>query len=336
MKKAAILTLAACLVFSGILQAQSSQAAKLSPERAGKIGVPLGKIAFVRDGDLWVMDWDGKSQFKVVTAQNADGKVSWAPDGKRIVFTRKGLVDLKGPDNLGGQHKVYDIFIAYLDSAYAKNTNWWFRITGDMGGRYPEWSKDGNKIIFTNDLNANKVNSIMPNYQTCIIDTAGRSKEMPREDYNKTELNVLMPTIGLDSMNAFVIYKGFNPMGVGIASLNRKTLSEKDIGEEVKLLPKATAPAWSPDGKWIAFVDAELSKQGIYIVSPDLSERFLIYKPTVGRNLQTYPLSWSPDSKWITFATVDGSLWIIDITGNQLKQLTGPGLNLAPAWSKNK
>jgi hypothetical protein len=81
---------------------------------------------------------------------------------------------------------------------------------------------------------------------------------------------------------------------------------------------------------------SDISEHGIYLLKPDLSEKSLVYKPPAGLMLQTYPLSWSPDSKWLTFALQDGSIWIVDITGNGLKQIVPPGMNLAPAWSKSK
>ena len=145
-----------------------------------------------------------------------------------------------------------------------------------------------------------------------------------------------MPTLGPGRQYAFVLKNRFDPKGVGICPLDKKTITEKDLGDSIKLIPGAAAPAWSPDGKWLAYVETDMTNQGIHITTPDLSEKFLVYKPTVGKNLQTYPLSWSPNSKWLTFGLSDGSLWIIDITGNGLKQLTGPGLNLNPVWSKHE
>jgi len=333
LKKTAKFILLICLTCTLFF---SAQAAKLPPEKAGKIGVPLGKIAYIHDKDLWVMDWDGKNQFKVVTAMNAAGKISWAPDGKRIAFSRRGSVKTEGPDYLGGSHRVYDIFIGYLDSAKT-NTNWWYRLIGGLGARNPEWSADGSQIIFTNDLNAHLAAPLYPNYQTCITDTVGGSYEIVRTDYEDTLFSTLMPTRGPGNQYAYVVYKGVNPLGVVISSLDKKTLTQNDFTSgKIKLIPRVTGPAWSPDGKWLAYVDISITNQAIHIVKPDLSEKYEVYRPTAGLNLQTFPLSWSPDSKWLTFGTSDGSLWIIDITGKQLKQITGPGLNSAPAWSKTK
>jgi Tol biopolymer transport system component len=316
--------------------AQGSPANKLPAARAGAVGVPLGKIAFIREGNLWIMDWDGKNQMQIVAAGNAEGRVSWAPDGKRIVFSRRGTVDIKGPDNLGGQHRIYDIFIGYVDSAKVNSGNWWRRITEDNGGRYPEWSKDGSKIIITKDLNANTVNALLPNYQTMIIDTMGKTLQTLAYDPKLENRYATMPTAGPAGSFAFVLIKDKNPVGVIVAPPDLKNLTDAEITARAKIMPRATGPSWSPDGNWIAYVDNDIKNQAIYITRPDLSEKFLVYKPSIGQTLQTYAPSWSPNSKWLTFATGDGAIWIIDITGNGLRQIMTQGLNSCPSWSKSE
>lgn len=329
MKRTAFLLLAIVLFLPLLLAAQT---AKLPREKAGKISPPTGKIAYFNDKNLWVMDGDGSNAFMVVNAINGDSRISWSPDGKEIAFARKGQVDTRTPNNLGGQHKIYDLFIGYPDSAES-NPNFWYNFTTTYGAKYPQWLPN-NRVMFTNDMNAHLIDPERPNYQTCFIDPDGGGYEIHRTDYDDTLYNIMMPTV-VDNKYAYVLYKTFNPMGVAITTLEKRTFSEKDIGESIKLIPSATAPAWSPDGKWLAYVNSNMSKQGIYITNFELTENYLIFRPTVGRSLQTYPLSWSSDSKWITFGTSDGSLWIIDITGNQLKQITGSGMNIAPAWSRN-
>jgi len=306
----------------------------LPADKAGTIPTPTGKIAFIREGSLWVMDWDGKNQYKIVTAENGIGKISWAPDGKSIAFCRHGMVDVKGPDNLGGRHKIYDIFLGFPDSAKS-TTNWWMKITDGYGSRYPEFSNDGKKIIFTKDINANTVNATMPNYQTCTMGPTGEDFTILRKDHNmNSEYMSIMPTLGPDSMYAFVVYKGVNPVGIAVAPLSLSAINEESFKKNIKMISNGTAPAWSPDGKWLAYIINTVSDQGIYITNKNLTENYLVYKPQIGQTMQTYPLSWSPDSKWMTFALNDGSIWIVDLTGNGLRQITGPGQSESPAWSR--
>ena len=169
---------------------------KLPAAKAGQIGAPTGKIAFIRDKSLWMMDATGANQMKVCDAGNADGRISWAPDGKRIAFTRCGRVNLEGPDNLGGNHKVYDIFVAYVDSAKNGNTNFWYRITDGVGSRDPEWSADGQSLIYYKDMNANFVNAFLPNYQICTMTPVeSGTEELLRRDWQNMSEFFIAPTI---------------------------------------------------------------------------------------------------------------------------------------------
>jgi Tol biopolymer transport system component len=72
----------------------------------------------------------------------------------------------------------------------------------------------------------------------------------------------------------------------------------------------------------------------LYIASPDLKERYLVFAPPPGTSLHTVSPSFSPDSKWLTFSTTDGSIWICDITGTGARRLSGPGDDKFSAWSK--
>ena len=63
-------------------------------------------------------------------------------------------------------------------------------------------------------------------------------------------------------------------------------------------------PAWSPDGKWIAFYhdDSLSSKAGIYLISPDGAN---IRKCQDG--IAETP-AWSPDGQWIVFSK-NAQIW---------------------------
>src|SRR5205085_3410173 len=97
-------------------------------------------------------------------------------------------------------------------------------------------------------------------------------------------------------------------------------------------------PAWSPDGKTIAFASARLGNGfRLFLMNADgANVRDLSQSDNPGGNV--FP-SWSPDGKRIAFtdwADEDSTrqIFIIDANGQNKKQLTTKGnFNCYAAWS---
>jgi len=311
---------------------------KLPPTMAGTIGQPTGQIAFMRDKNIWIMDAHGGHQMVVTEVGNADGRMSWSPDGKKIAFTRSGNVNMQGPDNLGGKHKIYDIFVAYVDSALNGKTLWWYRLTDQLGSRDPEWQSD-ETILFYRDMNAREADAFLPNYQICTMDSAGGHFEVLRPDWQNMTEFLTSPTMSPSGEIAFVHLEKpsqgmFRPRGIAKLHRDRFLVSMDSVRSLSGKMEGFISPGFSPDGKWIAYLNNSMSEPGVYISPADFSARYLVFAPPPGTTLQSFAPSFSPDSKWLTFSTRDGSIWICDITGNGLKRLSGPGMDGAPAWSK--
>jgi TolB protein len=113
-----------------------------------------------------------------------------------------------------------------------------------------------------------------------------------------------------------VDYDGFNPRRV-------------TVNQSLNILP-----AWSPDGRTLAYVSYRRGPPEIFLAS--------IYEGkssdvTGGRFGQVFAPSWSPDGKKIAFAsskTGSMEIWVANPDGTDARRLThGSSSNTAPCWS---
>jgi TolB protein len=93
-----------------------------------------------------------------------------------------------------------------------------------------------------------------------------------------------------------------------------------------------TAPAWSPDGKWIAYETRVGGQFDIWLIDPE---------GTVNVPLITHPRSdeapaWSPNSRKLGFSSTRrgrAEIYVVDVGGGTPRRLTaGAGNNTSPAW----
>ena len=297
-------------------------------------GIKKGStIAFLRSGDIWLMESDGSNQRPFVAGiSNAIGRMSWSPDNKRLAFVRRGDISLKYPDGGGGQHKLYDLFYAYTDSS----NNFWEGITETMGGQSPEFSRDGSRILFVHDRNANTVNAMLPKWRLSFYDTRSyllRDLELEPS----SDILCSAPTMSPDMKQvAFVVMevkdKQYTPTGIAIASTAEFPIKDTELIARAQKLTGGTLPSWSPDGQWIVYVSNDIKSQGLFIIKPDLSGKKVLWTPPEGLGLAATPPAWSPDSKMLLFATQNGSIYKISVSGGEPIRLSGPGNDSSPAW----
>jgi Tol biopolymer transport system component len=137
------------------------------------------------------------------------------------------------------------------------------------------------------------------------------------------------PTWSPDGKWLAIVRDGEEGSGLAVVSLDGQT--------ERELVPATgdllAAPAWSPNGDLIAFVDAD---GGIQLVTPDGKSRDRF---DVGAEWTT--LSWSPDASRIAFESVRGAkgntrdaVVVLDLATGKETVLAGEQDGAqAPAWS---
>jgi Tol biopolymer transport system component len=97
----------------------------------------------------------------------------------------------------------------------------------------------------------------------------------------------------------------------------------------VQLPSFAIDPTWSPNGKWIAFVDARPgggNLSDLYVMNADGTN---IRRLTDGRHVRQP--SWSPDSKRIAVGSGGDSIAVINANGTGLHEIAHGGFG--PSWS---
>ncbi len=82
------------------------------------------------------------------------------------------------------------------------------------------------------------------------------------------------------------------------------------------------APAWSPDGKWIAYLSDRSGEYEIHVIGGDgkTPDRQVTSK---GSGLTTfrYAPRWSPDSKKIAYSDKTGALWYAEVEGGKVTKV---------------
>jgi serine/threonine protein kinase len=89
------------------------------------------------------------------------------------------------------------------------------------------------------------------------------------------------------------------------------------------------SPAWSPDGRLVAFLREVALGKSALIVIPQRGGRERVLADIPGAFLRVLPgpyLAWTPDSKWIVFPTGDlvSGLFLLSVDTQEQRKLTNP------------
>ncbi len=144
----------------------------------------------------------------------------------------------------------------------------------------------------------------------------------------------MSPTVAQDGRLAYITYKGGAPEIWGQKRSGTPHVKLYPVGTQP--LGQCSAPAWSPDGKRLAFVQSDRRGNSDIMVL-DL-EGGRVRRLTDSNCINTEP-SWNPAGTQIAFTSDrEGTpqIYLMEDDGSNVRRLTTEGsYNASPAWSPN-
>jgi Tol biopolymer transport system component len=295
-------------LFSCVLTGTTSVAAAVRNEGGGASS-GNGLIAFVRTGAIYVMNADGTGVHRLMHEAREERNPDWSPDGQKIIFesarrNQEGGLTVANADG-SGLHALRDLPLSERD---------------------PAWSPDGRRIAFDHELDligqvdvyVMNANGTQPRRLTRT--PGGDSDPDWSPDGTKIVFQSQRDNLRIPPSNERYLDNEIyviNADGSGLRRLTRNSAND-------------LYPAWSPDGKTIAFASGRDSGDRdfeLYVMDADGSHQRRL---TRSRRNEERRSAWSPDGRKILFES-GAEIYVMNANGTGIRRLTHKS-GEAPTW----
>ncbi len=322
----------------------------------GKILVRMNRTPYGRRrGRYFLVDPAGGLETPLALLEG--GSASLAPDGKRLAYCPVDREFRTWKRTRGG--RAQDVWIYDLEANRSQ------RITDDVGtDNFPMWA--GDTIYFTSDR-AHTLNLYAYGLQERSLrqvthfDTYDvlwpslgpdalvfmNGGYLYRLDLTSEKADKIPIRIGAD-LPATVPHFRNVASGIGGATLSPSGVRAVfDARGELFSVPaeegptrnltrtqgiREMAPAWSPDGRWIAYETRVGGQFDIWLIDPEGS----VNVPVVTHRLSDESPTWAPNARKLAFSSWRrgrADIYVIDLNGENLRRITrGAGDNTSPSW----
>lgn len=254
-------------------------------------GTRIAYANWVAPGGIYVAGADGSYSWRVFDWPSAKAPV-WSPDGKAIVFTRQ-----VGPSH-GDISQCFSFFGRQFCMTAGPDARWHLGLIGADTWNFrdllswdhafsPDWI-DNDTIVYDSDQGMHK---------TARDDSfGGADVHLPYVNSVTLDTGDTDPRVSPDGTRIAVTYRQHDHLEVHVMNMDGSGRQRLTFGDAIGAtrLANNAAPAWSPDGKQIAFVTDRDGRWRFYIMSADGSNQHPLF---AGTDVDNLPLQYGFSSE---------------------------------------